>query len=68
MSSVVPLFFGSPLVVMLRELVEIDNPNRTEHGPATSSVSILLGIFRAVQKARDLADSDITNVRLLAIA
>ncbi|KAM0917251.1 hypothetical protein ACQ4PT_009670 [Festuca glaucescens] len=52
--------FWSPLVVMLRELVEIDNPNRTEHGP-TSSVSILLGIFSAVQKAQDLSGSDITH-------
>ena len=62
------LFVGSPLVVMLRELVEIDNPNRTEHGPTTSYVSILLGIFRAVQKAQDLADSDITHVCLTVIA
>lgn len=53
--------FWSPLVVMLRELVEIDNPNRTEHGPTSSSVSILIGIFRAVQKAQDMADSDITH-------
>lgn len=52
--------FWSPLVVMLRELVEIDNPNRTDHGP-TSSVSILLGIFSAVQKAQDLYCSDITH-------
>jgi sister-chromatid-cohesion protein PDS5 len=68
MTSVVLLFVGSPLVVMLRELVEIDNPNRTENGPTSSSVSILLSIFRAVQKAQDLADSDITLVCLLAIA
>jgi hypothetical protein len=53
--------------VMIRELVEIDNPNRTDHGP-TSSVSILLGIFSAVQKAQDLSGSDITHVCLLAIA
>ncbi|GJM92438.1 hypothetical protein PR202_ga08912 [Eleusine coracana subsp. coracana] len=33
---------------------------RTEHGPATSSASVLLGIFRAIQKAEDPADSNIT--------
>ncbi|GJN17041.1 hypothetical protein PR202_gb04079 [Eleusine coracana subsp. coracana] len=33
---------------------------RTEHGPATSSVSVLLGIFRAIQKAEDPADTNIT--------
>uniref|UniRef100_A0ACD5VVH9 Uncharacterized protein n=1 Tax=Avena sativa TaxID=4498 RepID=A0ACD5VVH9_AVESA len=53
--------FWSPLVVMLREVVEIDNPNGSKNGPTTSSVSILLGIFRAVQKAEDLADSDSTH-------
>ncbi|PNT73259.1 hypothetical protein BRADI_2g56220v3 [Brachypodium distachyon] len=53
--------FWSPLVLMLRELVEIDNLKRVEHGLTTSSVSILYGIFKAVQKAEDLADSDITH-------
>ncbi|TVU36377.1 hypothetical protein EJB05_18310 [Eragrostis curvula] len=52
--------FCSPLCVMLRKLVEIDSLYRTEHGPTTSSVSVLSGIFRAIQKAEDLADSDIT--------
>jgi hypothetical protein len=49
----------SPLCVMLRKLVETD---RTEHGPTTSSVSVLSGIFRAIQKAEDPADSGITHV------
>ncbi|PAN27371.1 hypothetical protein PAHAL_5G076300 [Panicum hallii] len=52
--------FCSPLCVMLRELVEIDSFNRTEHGPTISSVSVLSGIFRAIQKAEDPADSEIT--------
>ena len=47
---------------MLRELVEIEDLSQTKHGSATSSVSILLGIFRAVQKAEDVIDSDITHV------
>uniref|UniRef100_A0A453G0P8 Uncharacterized protein n=1 Tax=Aegilops tauschii subsp. strangulata TaxID=200361 RepID=A0A453G0P8_AEGTS len=51
----------SPLIVMLRELVEIEDLSQTKHGSATSSVSILLGIFRAVQKAEDVIDSDITH-------
>uniref|UniRef100_A0A453G0R9 Uncharacterized protein n=1 Tax=Aegilops tauschii subsp. strangulata TaxID=200361 RepID=A0A453G0R9_AEGTS len=53
--------FWSPLIVMLRELVEIEDLSQTKHGSATSSVSILLGIFRAVQKAEDVIDSDITH-------
>ncbi|XP_044977567.1 sister chromatid cohesion protein PDS5 homolog A-B isoform X2 [Hordeum vulgare subsp. vulgare] len=52
--------FWSPLLVMLRELVEIEDLSQTKHGSATSSVSILLCIFRAVQKAEDVIDSDIT--------
>ncbi|KAG2602210.1 hypothetical protein PVAP13_5KG660400 [Panicum virgatum] len=52
--------FCSPLCVMLRELVEIDNVNRTEHGPTISFVSVLSGIFRAIQKAEDPSDSEIT--------
>ncbi|OEL37949.1 hypothetical protein BAE44_0001036 [Dichanthelium oligosanthes] len=52
--------FCSPLCVMLRELVEIDSFNRTEHGPTASSVSVLSGIFRAIQKAEDPADSEIS--------
>ncbi|CAL4960254.1 unnamed protein product [Urochloa decumbens] len=52
--------FCSPLCVMLRELVEIDSFNRTEHGLTASSVSVLSGIFRAIQKAEDPADSKIT--------
>uniref|UniRef100_K3XDX2 Sister chromatid cohesion protein n=1 Tax=Setaria italica TaxID=4555 RepID=K3XDX2_SETIT len=58
--------FLCPLCVMLRELVEIDSFNRTEHGPAASSVSVLSGIFRAIQKAEDPADSEITPVCILA--
>ncbi|KAF0902491.1 hypothetical protein E2562_017891, partial [Oryza meyeriana var. granulata] len=50
--------FWSPLVVMLRTLVEIDDINRSEHGHNTSSVPILLGIFRAIQKAEDLAHAE----------
>lgn len=50
---------------MLRELVEIDSFNGTEHGPAASSVSVLSGIFRAIQKAEDPSDSEITQVCLL---
>ncbi|KAM3334027.1 hypothetical protein ACQJBY_028849 [Aegilops geniculata] len=53
--------FWSPLIVMLRELIEIEDLSQTKHGSATSSVSILLGIFRAVQKAEDVIDSDITH-------
>ncbi|KAF8717134.1 hypothetical protein HU200_026250 [Digitaria exilis] len=53
--------FCSPLYVMLRELVEIDSFNGTEHGPAASSVSVLSGIFRAIQKAEDPSDSEITQ-------
>ncbi|EMS52928.1 Sister chromatid cohesion protein PDS5-like protein A [Triticum urartu] len=53
--------FWSPLIVMLRELVEIEDLSQTKHGSATSSVSILLGIFRAVQKAEDVIDSGITH-------
>lgn len=52
--------FCSPLCVMLRELVEIDGFNRTEHGATTSPVSVLSGIFRAIQKAEDLVDCEIT--------
>ncbi|KAL6840252.1 hypothetical protein ACP4OV_030062 [Aristida adscensionis] len=52
--------FCSPLYVMLRELVEIDSIYRTENGLATSSVSVLSGIFRAIQKAEDPANSEIT--------
>ncbi|CAO1942424.1 unnamed protein product [Urochloa humidicola] len=52
--------FCSPLCVMLRELVEIDSFNRNEHGPTASYVSVLSGIFRAIQKAEDPADSEIT--------
>ena len=59
-------FVDSPLCVMLRELVEIDSFNRTEHGPTISSVSVLSGIFRAIQKAEDPSDSEITPVCLLA--
>lgn len=55
----------SPLCVMLRELVEIDSFNGTEHDPAASSVSVLSGIFRAIQKAEDPSDSEITQVCLL---
>lgn len=61
----VPCFADSPLYVMLRELVEIDSFNGTEHGPAASSVSVLSGIFRAIQKAEDPSDSEITQVYLL---
>ncbi|KAG8054616.1 hypothetical protein GUJ93_ZPchr0001g29862 [Zizania palustris] len=53
--------FWSPLVVMLRALVEIDDLNRSEHGHHTRSVPILLGIFRAIQKAEDLAECGITH-------
>lgn len=63
-SSFVPLFVDSPLIVMLRALVEIEDLSQTKHGSATNSVSILLGIFRAVQKAEDVIDSDITHVCL----
>ncbi|KAG2593232.1 hypothetical protein PVAP13_5NG110322 [Panicum virgatum] len=52
--------FCSPLCVMLRALVEVDSFNRTEHGPTISSVSVLSGIFRAIQKAEDPSDSEIT--------
>ncbi|KAL6614101.1 hypothetical protein ACP70R_036371 [Stipagrostis hirtigluma subsp. patula] len=52
--------FCSPLFVMLRELVEIDGINRNENGPATSSVTVLSGIFRAILKAEDPTDSEIT--------
>ncbi|CAO1944277.1 unnamed protein product [Urochloa humidicola] len=52
--------FCSPLCVMLRELVEIDSFYRNEHGPTASYVSVLSGIFRAIQKAEDPADSEIT--------
>jgi hypothetical protein len=43
------ILVGSPLCVMLRKLVETD---KTEHGhtPTTSSVSVLSGIFRAIQR------------------
>jgi hypothetical protein len=58
-------FIDSPLCVMLRELVEIDSFNRTEHGPTAGSVSVLSGIFRAIQKAEDPADSEITPVCIL---
>ncbi|XP_040378681.1 sister chromatid cohesion protein PDS5 homolog A isoform X2 [Oryza brachyantha] len=50
--------FWSPLVVMLRALVEIDDTGRSELGHNTSSVPILLGIFRAIQKAEDLTEAD----------
>uniref|UniRef100_A0A0D9V8B2 Tudor domain-containing protein n=1 Tax=Leersia perrieri TaxID=77586 RepID=A0A0D9V8B2_9ORYZ len=50
--------FWSPLVVMLRALVEMDDINRSEHGHNTSSVPILLGIFRATQKAESLSDAE----------
>uniref|UniRef100_A0A0E0CAV1 Sister chromatid cohesion protein PDS5 homolog A n=1 Tax=Oryza meridionalis TaxID=40149 RepID=A0A0E0CAV1_9ORYZ len=46
--------FWSPLVVMLRTLVEMDD----EHGHNTSSVPILMGIFRAIQMAGDLAEAE----------
>lgn len=52
--------FCSPLYVMLRELVRIDSFNRTGHGPTVSVVSVLLGILRAIQKAEDVTDSEIT--------
>uniref|UniRef100_J3L679 Uncharacterized protein n=1 Tax=Oryza brachyantha TaxID=4533 RepID=J3L679_ORYBR len=48
----------APLVVMLRALVEIDDTGRSELGHNTSSVPILLGIFRAIQKAEDLTEAD----------
>ncbi|CAO2182211.1 unnamed protein product [Urochloa humidicola] len=51
--------FCSPLCVMLRELVEIDSFSRTA-GPTATSVSVLSGIFRAIQKAEDPANSEIT--------
>ncbi|KAJ1286407.1 hypothetical protein BS78_03G350000 [Paspalum vaginatum] len=53
--------FCSPLCVMLRELVRIDSCNRTEHGPTASFVSVLSGVLRAIQKAEDPADSEITQ-------
>uniref|UniRef100_A0A0D3EWS2 Uncharacterized protein n=1 Tax=Oryza barthii TaxID=65489 RepID=A0A0D3EWS2_9ORYZ len=46
--------FWSPLVVMLRTLIEMDD----EHGHNTSSVPILMGIFRAIQMAGDLAEAE----------
>ncbi|WVZ68025.1 hypothetical protein U9M48_017016 [Paspalum notatum var. saurae] len=59
--------FCSPLCVMLRELVRIDSFNRTEHGPTASFVSVLSGILRAIQKAEDPADSEITQkLRILS--
>lgn len=45
---------GSPLVMMLRTLIEMDD----EHGHNTSSVPILMGIFRAIQMAGDLAEAE----------
>uniref|UniRef100_A0A0E0N5L1 Uncharacterized protein n=1 Tax=Oryza rufipogon TaxID=4529 RepID=A0A0E0N5L1_ORYRU len=44
----------SPLVMMLRTLIEMDD----EHGHNTSSVPILMGIFRAIQMAGDLAEAE----------
>uniref|UniRef100_I1NTR1 Sister chromatid cohesion protein PDS5 homolog A n=1 Tax=Oryza glaberrima TaxID=4538 RepID=I1NTR1_ORYGL len=44
----------APLVVMLRTLIEMDD----EHGHNTSSVPILMGIFRAIQMAGDLAEAE----------
>jgi sister-chromatid-cohesion protein PDS5 len=46
--------FWSPLVMMLRTLIEMDD----EHGHNTSSVPILMGIFRAIQMAGDLAEAE----------
>lgn len=55
------VFSGSPLIVILRELLNLDILKINGHY-FNNTVSFLLGIFRAIQKAEDAINPDMTPV------
>lgn len=55
------LFIGSPLIVVLRALVHLDSVDRNKID-SSNTLSFLLGIFRAIKKAEDAVDVEITPV------
>lgn len=54
-------FLGSPLIVVLRMLVNLDIANGNKND-VCEIVSNLLGIFRAIQNAEDAVDAQTTPV------
>lgn len=57
-------FLGSPLIVILRVLVNLDLANGNKND-VCEIISNLLGIFRAIQNAEDAVDAQTTPVTSL---
>lgn len=58
-------FFGSPLIIVLQALVDLGCvDNKID---ASSTISFLLGIFRAIKKAEDAVDVKLTPVCFITL-